>query len=270
MDIYSKKLIIINQIRMKKYISENLKKALLQLNLTEKEIAAYLILLEQGALSVQDIAKNTGVNRVTIYSAIEELKTKGMVSESRKGKRKLFVAENPEGLENILQVKRDKLRREENILQNIILPSLKAININQENKPQIKFFEGLEGIYKVYDDYILNSSDVIACGSYDSVIKISSWKAEKEYINNMRKRKILFRGILEDTEINHEFNEISKGVMHNKFLPKGEKVSADILVFGPMVALISYEKKSATLIEDESIAKSIKMYLDFMWNRLKQ
>ena len=253
---------------MKKHISENLKKALSQLNLTEKEIGTYLVLLEQGALSVQDISKNTGINRVTTYAAIEELKQKGLVSESRKGKRKLFVAENPDNLENILQEKKNKLKHEENILQNIILPSLKAININQENKPQIKFFEGLEGIYKVYDDYILNSSDVIACGSYDSVMKISSWKVEEEYIKKMRKVKILFRGILEDTEINHKFDEISRGIMHNKFLPENVKVSADVLVFGSMVALISYEKKSATLIEDESIAESIRMYLNFMWDRL--
>jgi sugar-specific transcriptional regulator TrmB len=254
---------------MKKHISENLKKALLQLNLTEKEIATYLVLLEQGVLSIQDISKNTGINRVTIYAAIEELRSKGLVAESRKGKRKLFVAENPESLENILQEKRNKLKQEEKILQNIILPSLKAIDINQENKPQIKFFEGLEGIYKIYDDYILKSSDVISCGSYDSVIKVSPWKVEKEYIQELRKRKVLYRGILEDTETNHKFDGISKGVMHNKFLPIGEKVSADVLVFGSMVALISYKKKSATLIEDESIAESIRMYLNFMWDRLK-
>ena len=90
---------------MRKNISENLKKALLQLNLTEKEIASYLALLELGALSIQDISRNTGINRVTTYSAIEELRQKGLVSESRKGKKKLFVAENPESLENILQEK---------------------------------------------------------------------------------------------------------------------------------------------------------------------
>ena len=253
---------------MKEKISENLKKALLQFNLTEKEIATYLILLEQGSLSIQDISRNTGINRVTTYAAIDDLKAKGMISESRKGKRKLFVAENPENLKNILQEKRNRLKHEENVLQNIILPSLKAININQENKPQIKFFEGLAGIYKVYDDYILNSPNVIACGSYDSVMKTSSRKTEKDYIEKIKKMKILFRGILEDTKINREFDEISKGVMHNKFLPVGEKVSADILVFGSIVALISYEKKSATLIEDESIADSIKMYLNFMWDRL--
>jgi len=253
---------------MKKYISENLKKALLQLNLTEKEVATYVVLLEQGALPIQDIARNTGINRVTTYAAIDDLKAKGLISESRKGKRKLFVAENPENLENILREKRDGLKREENVLQNIVLPSLRAININQENKPQIKFFDGLEGIYKVYDDYILNNPDVIGCGSYDSVMKVSSWKVEEEYIKKMRRVKILFRGILEDTETNRKFDEISRGVMHNKFLPVGEKVSADILVFGSMVALISYEKKSATLIEDESIAESIRMYLNFMWDRL--
>lgn len=252
----------------KKFIPENLTKALLQLNLSEKEIATYLVLLENGTLAVQDIARQTGINRVTTYAAIDELKSKGLVAESRKGKRKLFVAENPETLKNLLKQKEDLLAKEMASLENIILPALKAININQQNKPQIKFFEGADGIDKVYDDYILNSVNVIACGSYDSVLKVSSREAEKEYINEMRERKILFRGILEDTEINRKFDILSKGVMHNKFLPKGEKVSADILVFGSIVALISYEKKSATLIEDESIAKSIQMYLRFMWEKL--
>jgi HTH-type transcriptional regulator, sugar sensing transcriptional regulator len=251
-----------------KIAPDKIKKALLQLEFTEKEIATYVALLELGASSVQDISRRTGINRVSIYEAIAELKTKGLVAESRKGKKKKFVAEDPEGILELVRTKKAKLHAEENNLQNAILPMLKAINVQQENKPQIKFFEGLEGIYKVYDDYILNNSDVIGCGSYDSVMKVSSWKVERAYIEEMRKRKIVYRGILEDTEINHKFDDISKGIMHNKFLPVGEKVSADVLIFGSSVALISYEKKSATLIEDESIAKSLCMYLSFMWERL--
>ena len=249
-------------------VAEKIKKALLQLNMTEKEILCYVALLESGSSSIQDISRFTGVNRVTIYAAISELKKKGLVVETRKGRRKLFVAESPGELKNILEEKKNEVRAEEKLLENFILPTLKAIDARQENKPEIKFFEGLEGIYKVYDDYILNSPDVIGCGSYDSVLKVSTWEVEKKYIEKMRKRKIFFRGILEDTKINHKFNEISKGVMHNKFLPEGEKVSSDILVLGSMVALISYEKKSATLIEDESIAQAIKMYLEFMWEGL--
>lgn len=249
-------------------VAEKIKKGLLQLNMTEKAIVCYVALLESGSSAIQDISRLTGINRVTIYAAIEELKNMGLVFETRKGRRKLFVAESPDDLKNILEEKKEKLRAEESLLANFILPTLKAVDVRQENKPQIKFFEGLEGIYKVYDNYILNSPNVIGCGSYDSVMKVSSLDIEKKYIHTMRKRKIFFRGILEDTEMNHKFDEISKGVMHNKFLPAGQKVTSDILIFGSTVALISYEKKSATLIEDESIAQALKMYLEFMWERL--
>lgn len=178
---------------MKKPIApENLTKALLQINLTEKEIAVYLVLLEKGSLPVQDIARQTGINRVTTYAAIDELKAKGLVAESRKGKRKLFIAEDPETLKSLLNEKTEQLEKEKASLENIILPALKAININQESKPQIKFFEGADGIDKVYDDYILNSKNVIACGSYDSVLKVSSWEMEKITLIKCGKEKYYF------------------------------------------------------------------------------
>jgi len=253
---------------MKKQISENLKKALLQFNLTEKEILTYLTLLEQGNLSVLDISRNTGVNRVTIYSAIDKLKRKGLITESRKGKRKLFVAEDPASLAGILQEKKERIIEEENILQNSILPMLKAININEEKRPQIKFFEGADGINRIFDEYILKYQEAFDCGSYDTAIKAISKKFEIKYFSQIKKRKILFRMLLEDTSLNREFAEIGKGVVHVKFLPEGIKSSADIVVFGPNVALISYDRLTATLVEDQSIASSILMYLNFMWDRL--
>lgn len=253
---------------MENIINEKTKNALLKLGLSEKEVICYITLLKMGKGSILNIARVAGLNRVTTYAAVDMLKKKMLIAETKKGKRKLFIAENPDELKNIIEENKRDIKVKENILNNSILPALKAININQENKPQIKFFEGLEGIYKVYDSYVLKSRDIIGCGSYDSVMKISSWEVEKKFISELKKRKIFFRGILEDTETNHKFDEISRGVMHNKFLPSDEKVSADILVFSNTVALISYEKKIATLIEDESIAKSIRMYLEFMYERL--
>src|SRR5512133_1594384 len=123
-----------------KSVPDKIKKALLQLGFTEKEIATYVALLELGASSVQDISRKTGVNRVSIYDAVDELKAKGLVAESRKGKKKLFIAEDPDGITELIQAKKARLREEENSLQNTVLPILKAINIRQENKPQIKFF----------------------------------------------------------------------------------------------------------------------------------
>jgi len=252
----------------KKTISEKLKNALLQLELTEKEILCYLTLLEFGSSTIQSISRNSGLNRVTLYVAIDELKGKGLLSETKKGKRRLFVAESPDSLKKILTKKRNALHAEEKVLESFILPTLKAFDIQQENKPQIKFFEGIEGIYKVYDDYVLKYSDVISYGSYDSVLKVSTEKEEIDFFPELVKRKIFFRSILENTELNKKFAQLSLGIMHTKFLAPEQKISADILIFGSTVALISYDKVVATLIEDESIAKSMKMFFEFMWEKL--
>jgi len=247
---------------------KNLKKALLQLKLTEKEIAAYLALLENGSSSVQDIFRFSGINRVSIYAALDELKQKGLVAESRKGKKRLYVAENPDNLKRLIAHKKEEARIEEDLLQNMILPMLKAIDIRQENKPQIKFFEDANGINKVFDDYILQSREVINCGSYETAIKVISEKEELEYFQEVGKKKIFYRAILEDTPLNRKFAQAGRGIIHTKFLPEETKTSADIVVAGSVTALISYDREIATIIEDESIAQAIKMYLDFMWERL--
>lgn len=252
-----------------KNASEKTKKALLQLGFTEKEIMAYIALLEIGAGSVQQISRETGINRVSVYAAIEELKQKGLVAESRKGKKKLFVAESPDLIAVLLEERKNKLFKEEKNLQNIILPMLKAINVRQENKPQIKFFEGREGITRVFDEYIIkNNRDVINCGSYETASRMVSFEEEVKYFQNIAERKTFYRMILEDTPLNHKFAKAGHGVTHTKFLPTETKIFSDIVVSGPIVALISYEKENATVIEDESIAQAMKMQLDFMWERL--
>jgi sugar-specific transcriptional regulator TrmB len=252
----------------KKIMPQKLETALLQLKLTEKEVLTYLALLENGASTVQDIFRVTGVNRVSVYSALDELKQKGLVAETRRGKKKLFIAESPENLESIILQKRDEIKIEQELLQNTILPMLRAIDINQENKPQIKFFEGAEGINQVFEKYILRHRDVINCGSYETAAKVISEKDELAYFQEVKERKIFYRMILEDTPLNRKFALAAKGIAHTKFLPAETKISADVVISGSITALISYDRKTATVIEDTSIAQAIKMYLDFMWERL--
>ncbi len=252
----------------KKLIPDKLERALLQLKLTEKEIQTYVSLLENGKASIQDIARETGVNRVSIYAAIDELKQKGLASESRQGRRRIYAAENPEGLLDILNQKKKQISRDEDVLQNIVLPMLKAINVRQENKPQIKFFEGADGIERVFSEYLLRGSEMINCGSYETAIKVSTERGEQAYFKEIQKRKIFYRMLLEDTPLNRKFAELGKGAAYTKFLPVDTKISADIIINGAITVLISYDRKAATIIEDESIAQAIKMYLDFMWDRL--
>jgi HTH-type transcriptional regulator, sugar sensing transcriptional regulator len=253
---------------MKKEIIEGKsKKVLLQLGLSESEIGVYMALLQGGSSSVQDISRASGINRVTIYSALEHLEKKGLVAETKKGARRLFVAERPEELKMIIEEKGEEVRKINFDLENLVLPVLKAIDVNQENKPEIRFYEGLEGIYKVYEN-MLGSHDIIGSGSYDSVMKVSSQKEEEKYFHRIKHKKVFYRAILEDTPTNRNFAAIAKGIAHFKFLDEGVKLSADIHAYGDEVALMSYEKVTATVIRDATIAKSIRTLLEFMWERV--
>ena len=248
-------------------IGDKSKKVLLQLGLSESEINVFITLLESGSSSVQDISRSSGINRVTIYSALEHLEKRGLVAETKKGARRLFVAERPEELKTILEDKREDIQKIHLDLESLVLPVLKAIDLHQENKPEIRFYDGLEGIYKVYEN-MLESHDIIGCGSYDSVMRVSSWKEEEKYFHRIKHKKVFYRAILEDTPTNRKFAAIAKGIAHFKFMEEGVKLSADIHAYGDEVALMSYEKVTATVIRDATIAKSIRTLLEFMWERV--
>lgn len=249
-------------------ISHQIERALLQFGLTEKEVVVYVVLLENGTNSVQEISRVCGVNRVTIYAALDLLIKKGLVSETKKGKRTFFVAEQPESLQRLLDDEKIFIEEKEDTLNKLLLPSLKALDVSQENKPQFKFYTGEKGIDQVYENYMLKSDEILACGSWDPVMKYTTWREEKWYLDEIKKKKIFYRQILEDTKINHKFADMFKGAFHAKFLPSGVSAPADIQVVESVVALISYDKMIATVIEDEIIAQSMRVYLEFMWDRL--
>ena len=251
----------------KEIIAEKAKKVLLQLGLSESEISIFLALLQSGPSSVQEISRASGINRVTIYSALGSLEKKGLVAETKKGARRRFVAERPDELKSIIEEKEDEIQKINLDLENLVLPVLKAINLNEKNKPEIRFYEGLEGIYRAYEN-MLEAKDIIGCGSYDSVLKVSPWKEEERYIHRLKHKKVFYRAILEDTELNRRFAEVGKGIAHFKFLEAGVKLSADIHAYRDEVALMSYEKVNVTVIRDETITKSIKTLLEFMWERV--
>jgi len=121
---------------------------LLELGLSDKEAGIYLAMLELGPASAQDIAKKSGVNRSTSYSAIEALQARGLASLSQQGSRTLFTAESPNRLAAVLNRERRELDEKKKKLEESI-PYFLALYNAIDDKPQVRFFEGPEGISAV-------------------------------------------------------------------------------------------------------------------------
>lgn len=105
-------------------------------------------MLELGPASVQDIAKKSKVNRSTTYLTLEDLKKRGLASSSMKGKKALFTAESPSRLAAVLNREKQELDEKKKKLEDSI-PYFMALYNAVEDKPQVRFFEGDEGIVAV-------------------------------------------------------------------------------------------------------------------------
>ena len=86
---------------------------LAQFDCNEREAQIYVESLQMGPASIQEISRSLDQNRVTIHSATEQLIKKGLLFETRKGKRRLVTAAEPESLVRLVQKKQNEL----NVLQ---------------------------------------------------------------------------------------------------------------------------------------------------------
>ena len=125
----------------------DLENILQELGLKEKKASVYLALLRIGFGTVTEIAALSAVKRSTCYDLLEDLINRGLVSQSYKGSRRIFAAENPQRfLEN-------HHKKEQRIKD--VMPHLQAFYSNSLQKPTVKYYEDVEGLkraeYEILD-----------------------------------------------------------------------------------------------------------------------
>lgn len=239
-----------------------------QLGLSDKEAKTYLASLESGPAAVQEISKKAGLKRPTVYFAIEQLMKKGLMSSLEKGKKRFFAAESPERLVSLIAAQRKKAQTLEEGLQRA-LPELNNIFNLTGEKPKVIFFEGKEGIKAIQNDF-LKTEDRLIENIYprDDFTKIFSEKERKEYIAQLRKKRIKVRTIY--TSRNKMEQLIPNPYAERKFAPYEKfPFSADVVIYGNKVAIATYKGKLiGVIIESQEIAETLRLVFNLAWQSL--
>lgn len=240
-----------------------LKESLLQLGLDEKEASIYLASLELGPCSIQDIAKKSGIKRSTIYGIISDMKTRGLFSETVRGKKRLFIASNPETLNSLIE--RQKLLLEK------ILPDLKGISNVELGKPKIRFYETREEIRTAYTDTISTGApEIFSITSSESGVNFLGQEWIDDYIRKRIERGIRIRAIIDDSPISRSIASADKdSLRQTKVLSSNRHFVTDIEIYNNKVLIASFEKEQwAVVIESETINAMMKMVFAIMWEGL--
>ena len=145
----------------------DLQKSLEFIGFSEKEVVVYLALLELGKGTVTQISRKAGINRPTGYHVLASLEVKELVKASGKEPKQEYVAESPDQIEKILQ---EKIKNDEIFIKEArkIIPELKSIH-NVTDRPKVFFYEGREGMEKVYEDTLTSHEPIRAYATADDM-----------------------------------------------------------------------------------------------------
>lgn len=240
------------------------KKYLSSLGFTDSEIAVYLTSLKEGPLSVQDLARKTGVSRVTVYHVIESLTNQGLMTSVEKGAKQLYTAEPPERVVSLGESRLQKMKQTVGEMQERI-QELKMIQTG--SRPVVKLFEGDEALRAMFSDFLASGAKEIRefgnIEAGDDLIDPTVYKPFYDQLNKRRiKRKLLFLAKNSEPKSGSDLEEI-------RLLPKQLDFNGDIFLYGNKVVLSSTEGKHiAVIIESDSIAKTVSAAFDLLWEQL--
>ncbi len=92
---------------------DNLDKILEKLGLTIKAKKVYKLVLESGKIAPALISRKTGINRTTVYSVANELKSRGLIVEDLGGKTLYYLPTSPAELDKALEQDKKEFKEKE-------------------------------------------------------------------------------------------------------------------------------------------------------------
>lgn len=229
--------------------------------LNENEAKIYLAVLELGQTSVNRIALKAGIKRTTVYLSLENLMKKGLVSAIKKAGKTLYFAEDPRDLERIMEERKKEISD--------IIPQLLAVTNLIDSKPEIRYFEGTEGIKEVLMKTTEQPDQEILMLFSDSYISdFGDEFFEKTYRPERIKNRISSRVLMPETA---QMKELSgKNQQHlrkSKFLPPDLfKIAIEVLMYEKnQIAILSYKEKFAFIIDSPAIYESFTSIFETLW-----
>ena len=245
------------------------RKKLSFIGFTDKEINIYLSLLEIGKGTVAEIARKAGINRPTGYHILAGLESKGLVKVSGKEPKQEFVALSPDKIENLLL---EKLKQDEERLHQarLLIPELKSIH-NVLERPKVMFYEGKDGLQKVYEDTLTSHEAIRAYASVED-IQPTLPHYFPEYYKRRTQKGIPIRAIFPESPDARERASLDSKEMRESLIVPSEKYGfhPEINIYDNKIMIASWREKLGIIIESAEIADAMKKIFELAWAEAKK
>lgn len=239
------------------------------IGLNEKEIRVFLATLEHGEQPASVIAKHVEMPRNTTRFVLDRLAKKGLVKIAMRANSQQYAAEEPQNLVYILE----KKRVDETAVIDQKIAALKEVMAELEThfgpdstKPRVTFYEGDEGLVKVYEDTLTSSETLRSFASFDSLHGILP-DYFKTYFERRMKSKIHMRSIHPDTPMAKESTNHDREVdRESRLIPADQySFSPEIQIYDGKLSITSLKEKLGIIIESREIYNAMAVAFELAW-----
>jgi len=241
------------------------KNQLTNLGFSNKEASVYLALLELGPSTTTEISRRAGINRTTGYDILESLSSDGLVNPIGETKIQKFVAENPDKVIIYLE---NKIKQGEERLKNAynLLPELFSI-YNIEEKPMVKYYEGIDRIKEVFEDTLTAKDEIVGYAVGTDAFEAVGEEYLRDYFKRRVAKNIKVRVIAPDDPDTLKVTAGDKEELRESYIVPRNLFyfTTETNIYNNKILIISWKEKFAVLIESKEIADAQKKVFELAW-----
>jgi len=237
------------------------------LGLNNGETKVYSALLQNGPQTGRQLTVGSNLSRTNIYNIVANLEKKGLIEQTKNGKKTLFSPLHPNKLENLIENKEKQLKHAKTTLISNLPELVSKYNL-AIGKPGIKFFEGEKGIQKILEDSLTSKEEILTYMDIESIVKhIDS--INKDYVKKIDKAGIKKRAILLDTPFARKYlQNCHKKITNIKLITYDAPPFQTIMqIYDNKISYITLTDKAmlSVIIEDPNIYKMHKYIFEYLW-----
>ncbi len=251
-------------------VNTQLKQVVKQIGLTAKHATVYESLLIRPNSTPLQLARETRLNRSSLYRYLEELRAKGLVDLLLGDKTSKYRA-NSEGLNHYLLSEESRVEQ----LKKSIPKLVKELGESKVTAgSEVKYYQGTEGLKQMIWNVVNQKDEFLGLGYQD-------WNATvgKNYADKLRQKmldnKLRSREILNEVDDSFAFTDLGKGYSqvyeHRAIDPKILLINHDTYIYGDVFAYYyHYEGEYFGVeIHNKEIARTERQMFEVLWKIAK-
>lgn len=241
--------------------------ALAQYGFNRKETALYLCLLKNIELSAFELAKKTDIPRTSVYTTLEILKKRGLITSSLKNNVAHYTPENPKQLLRILEEK-------EQVIQEALPEMMNLIDTAGKN-PSAKLYLGEAGVKAVFED-VLETINGQNLPMMQAVSQLDVLEAFPRFFPDWQKRRHAnnktFTQLIVPGSAKNSLPELfqSREDRETRFFPERFAFDCSLEIYGNKTATISLKdgEYQSIIIDSPTVTNTFKQFFLFAWEIL--